>query len=254
MSHDGARAAKAATKLLPLCSDGLGEVDDAGKHVSRRMTLAGRPPAKIVYGHVKYHRKLPRTVVVHQTADRCGVDLRVHHHVRQPTPGTCKPSAFCLRFGRTIVRACRLRKQRAHDREDLPARTTLAAVTRCSGPSPTFSDLLGRSVRQVDDAQKNVRWRATLAGSPPAQILNLHVKDARKVGVAVVGNHRSDGLRVQLSVDRHANSVRKRYAFAADATGLPAADVVRSGGRSESVSARAETSLARIRTKFGLGN
>jgi hypothetical protein len=177
MSHDGARAAKAATKLLPLCSDSLGEVDDAGKHVSRRTTRAGRPPAKIVYGHVKYQRKLPRTVVVHQTADRFGANLSVRRHA--------------------------------------------SPLTSCG--------FLGLSVRQVDDAQKNMRRRATLTCSPPAQIFNLHVKDAREVRVAVVGNHRSDGLHVQLSVDRHANSVRKRYAFAADATGLPAADVVRSG-------------------------
>jgi hypothetical protein len=83
MSHDGAHEAKAATKLLPLCSDSVKDVDDAGKHVSRRTTRAGRPPAKIVYGHVKYRRKLPRTVVVHQTADRFGaisLSVAMRHH------------------------------------------------------------------------------------------------------------------------------------------------------------------------------
>jgi hypothetical protein len=77
------------------------------------------------------------------------------------------------------------------------------SVTRCSRPSPAFSDLLGRSVRQVDDAQENVRRRTTLARSPELQVPDIHVEDARKVGVAIVSDHHSGRSRIQLSVGHH---------------------------------------------------
>jgi hypothetical protein len=77
------------------------------------------------------------------------------------------------------------------------------SVTRCSRPSPTFSDLLGRSVRQVDYAQEDVRWRTTLARSPELQVPDIHVENARKVGVAIVSDHHSGRSRIQLSVGHH---------------------------------------------------
>jgi hypothetical protein len=83
-----------------------------------------------------------------------------------------------------------------------------ALTTNGSRPSPTFSDLLRRSVRQVNDTQKKMPWRTTPASSPKVQVRDVHVEDARKVGLAIVGNHHSGRSRIKLSVGHHSKALQ----------------------------------------------
>jgi hypothetical protein len=101
------------------------------------------------------------------------------------------------------------------NKQELACRPT---ATRSWSPPLTFCRLLGLSVRQVNDEQKNMRRRTILTCSPPFQVSHGHVEDARKVRVAIVGNYRSSRSRVQFSVSHHEKK-RPQAACPADGPG-----------------------------------